>query len=269
MLAKIIIPLLLLFSLTCSAAQSVMEVVPLSNRPSSEVQPLIAPLLDPSDTVVANGFSLIIKTTPARLAEIKALVKKLDIALTNLSIRVVQSKDKTADQLNAGIGVDVIIPFHNPGAVAGQVTGQIQQNQQHFSNNSEQVLRTIEGKPAYIKLGGNYPVRYTNVYDYGYGQHAVASTTQYIEATTGFAVLPRLNGEQVTLEVSPWSDQMNNNGTIETQSAQTTLTTKLGQWVEIGSINEQSQSTNSGLLNAGQASGQNVTHILVQVEKAH
>lgn len=269
MLNKILLPLLLLFSLPCLAAPTVMEVVPLFNRSSSEIQPLIAPLLESSDTVVGNGFSLIIKTTPARLAEIKALIKKLDTSLNNLTIRVIQSTDKTADQLNAGIGVDVNIPINHPGSVNGQISGQLQQNQQHLSSNSEQMLRMLEGRPAYIKIGDNYPIRFNSVYHSGYGQQTVSSTSQYIEATTGFVVLPRLNAEQVILEISPWSDQMSNNGSIETQSAQTTLTTKLGQWVEIGTIHQEAETTGSGLLSVEQGSRQNVVHILVQVEKAH
>ena len=268
MLNRIILPLLLLFSLSCSAAQTVMEVVPLFNRPSSELQPIIASLLESSDTVIGNGFSLIIKTTPTRLVEIKALVKKLDTALTNLNIRVVQSKDRTADQLNAGLAADVAVPINNPGAFAGQINGQLQQRQQHLTSNSEQIVRTLEGNPAYIKVGGDHPVRYSSIYNSGYRQHTVISNTHYVETTTGFAVLPRLNGEEVTLEISPWSDQMRNNGSIDTQSAQTTLKTKLGQWVEIGAINEQSQSTESGLLNVEQGSRQNFVHLLVQVEKA-
>lgn len=269
MLNKIIVSLLVLFSLPGAAAQTVMEIVPLFNRPASELQPLIAPLLEPADTVVGNDFNLIIKTTPARLAEIKALVKKLDIALNNLSIRVIQSKDKTADQLNAGLGVDVNISINNPGAIAGQIAGQLEQNQQHISSQGQQVIRTLEGRPAYIKVGGNHPVRYNAIYGSGYGQRTMSGTPQYIEATTGFAVLPRLNGEQVTLEISPWSDQMQNNGSIETQSAQTTVTAKLGQWVEIGSVNEESHSSGSGLLRVEQGSRQNVVHILIQVEKNH
>lgn len=128
-----------------------MEVVPLLNRPSSEIQLLIAPLLEPSDIVVGSGFSLIIKTTPTRLAEIKALIKKLDITLANLSIRRIQSKDKTAEQFNAGIGMDVSIPLNHPSAINRQISEPLQQNQQHLSGNSEQRLRTLEGRPAYIK----------------------------------------------------------------------------------------------------------------------
>lgn len=259
---------LLLFSLSCSAAQTVIEVIPLFNRPATELQPLIAPLLEETDNVVGNGFSLIIKTTPARLSEIKALVKKLDTAATNLSIRVIQSKDKTAEQLNADANIDVIIPVNNPAGFKGGVSGYYQQNQKHRVSNSEQVLRTLEGKPAYIKVGSNHPIQYTTIYDSGYGPRSIATNTQYIEATTGFAVLPRLNGEEVTLEISPWSDQMKQSGVIETQSAQTTINTKLGQWVEIGSINEQSQTSDNGLLNYEQAIGQNLTRILVRVDKA-
>jgi hypothetical protein len=118
-------------------------------------------------------------------------------------------------------------------------------------------------------MGSNNPIRYTTVYDSGYGQRVVSSNTQYIEATTGFAVLPRLNGEQVTLEISPWSDQMKNNGVTDTQSVQTTIRAKLGEWVEIGTINEESQSSGNGFLSVEQGSGQSILHILVQVENAY
>lgn len=266
---KTVAILLLLFSLSCPAAPTVIEVIPLFNRPATDLQPLIAPLLEQTDSLVGNGFSLIVKTTPERLAQIKALVKKLDAALSNLSIRVIQSKDKTADQLNAGVDINVNIPINRPSETRGQAGVRYEQNQQHLSSDNEQVLRTLEGMPAYIKAGSNNPVGYSSVYNSGYGQHTVTSGTQYVEATTGFAVLPRLNGEQVTLEISPWSGQMNNNGVIDTQAAQTTVTTKLGQWVEIGSINEQSQSVNYGILSAGQSSTESLMRILVKVEKVH
>jgi type II secretory pathway component GspD/PulD (secretin) len=267
MLNKTIAAAFILFSGLCSAAQTVIEVIPLANRPAAELQPLIAPLLEQTDHLVGNGFSLIVKTTPERLAGIKELIKKLDTALANLSIRVIQSKDHTADQLNAKARLDVIIPGNNPVEFKGKININ-QQNQQNVAT-SEQVLKTVEGKPAYIKIGSNHPVRYTAVSDYGYGQHSISTHTQFIEATTGFAVLPRLNGEQVSLEISPWSDQMNSTGSIETQSIKTLINAKLGQWVEIGTIAEQSQSTGYGLLSVEQSNRQNVVHVLVQVEKAY
>lgn len=266
MLNKVMVLWLFLFSMACVAAQTVIEVIPLFNRPAAELQPLIAPLLEPSDSVVGNGFSLIVKTNPARLAEIKSLIKKLDTAPVNLSIKVIQSKDQTAEQLNAAANINVKIPINHPAEVKGGISGYVQQQQR--SSHTEQSLKTLEGKPAYIKVGSHHPIRYSAVYDSGYGRRTVASNTQYIEATTGFAVLPRLNGDEVTLEISPWSEQMQQGGVIETQSAQTTLKTKLGQWLEIGTINEVSQATGSGLFNVEQGSGENLIRILVQVEKA-
>jgi type II secretory pathway component GspD/PulD (secretin) len=268
MLNKSLFLLLLLVSLSCAAAQTVLEVIPLFNRPATELQPYIAPLLTETDQVVAKDFNLIIRTTPARLAEIKALIKKLDTAPTNLSIRVIQSKDKTAEQLNAGVNVDVVVPINRPANASGQITGGIQQRQQQRSSNNEQVLRTMEGRPAYIRTGINAPIRFTTYSPGYYDQPAIATNTQYIEATTGFAVLPRLNGNDVILEISPWSDQMNNNGVINTQSEQTTIKAKLGQWVEIGTVNESSQASGTGLFSVEQSSSQNTVRILVQVEKA-
>ena len=268
MLKKSVSLILLSLSLTCVAAQTVLEVVPLMNRPANELQPLIAPLLSDTDQIVGRDFNLIIRTTPARLTEIKDLIKKLDTAPANLSIRVVQSRDKTADQLNAGVNVNVVVPINRPDQTTGQIGGGIAQNRQHQTSNNEQVLRAMDGQPAYIKTGINAPIRFSTVYPAGYGQTAIATNTQYIEATTGFAVLPRLRGDEVTLEISPWSDQMNNQGVINTQSAQTSIKTKLGQWVEIGSINEQSQSSTTGILSAEQGSSQSSIRILIMVEKA-
>ncbi len=55
-----------------------------------------------------------------------------------------------------------------------------------------------------------------------------------IEATTGFEVTPRLVGQQVELDVAPWSDRFNNQGQIETQGANTTIRVNLGEWVDLG-----------------------------------
>ncbi|NOQ37103.1 MAG: hypothetical protein GQ569_14625 [Methylococcaceae bacterium] len=234
MLNKITFLLLFLFSLSCYAANTVMEIIPLHNRPASEIHPIIAPLLDSSDSIIPNGFNLIIKTTPTKLREIKALIKQLDSALNNLSITVIQSKDISAAQLNAGIDVDINIPLNKPSDTQGQINARFRQKKSQRSRHNEQVLRTLEGTLAYIKTGSNHPVQSTRIYNSGYGQHTVTRQTQFIEATTGFAVLPRLNGDQVMLEISPWSDNMRHSGRIETQGARTTIRTRLGTWVEIG-----------------------------------
>lgn len=100
--------LLLLFMLpVITFAESVVEVISIYNRPASEIQPLLLPLLENTDQIVANGDSLIVKTSPERLQTITNLIRKLDNPLNNLLVTVIQSRDTTAAQLNAGIGLDI------------------------------------------------------------------------------------------------------------------------------------------------------------------
>jgi type II secretory pathway component GspD/PulD (secretin) len=269
MLKKMSALILLLFNLSAFAEETVLEVIPLSNRPATEIQPLIEPLLSSGDTVTGRDFSLIVKTTPARLVEIKNLIKKIDTAATNLTIRVMQSKDKTAAELNAGADVGVVIPLPHPEKARGRINARLHQSQQRSHNNSEQLIRVLEGQQAYIQTGTNNPVQNITQYNYGSGQRVVSTQTLYIDATTGFYVLPRLNGDEVQLEISPWSNTMKPAGLIETQSAQTVIRTKLGQWVEIGAVDEQSQHSGSGLFSTQQGQSQNAVRILLHVEKAN
>jgi len=261
--------LLFLFSLSAVAASTVMEIIPLQNRPASEIQPIIAPLLDASDTLTPNGFKLIVKTTPARLLEIKALIKQLDTVLNNLNITVIQSKDVNAEQLNAQASINVHFPINKPSDTQGQINARYEQKQRQHSRHDEQVLKTLEGVPAHIKTGSYHPIETTHRYNSRYGHRTITRQTQLIEASTGFTVLPRLNGEQVMLEISPWSDNLQSNGSIATQAAKTTIRTRLGEWVEIGAVNQQRQAEETGLLSHRQSNSNKSLRILIKVEKAN
>ncbi|MDA1342596.1 MAG: hypothetical protein O2966_01705 [Proteobacteria bacterium] len=49
--------LLLVFMIPALAlAESVVEVISVNNRPASEIQPLLLPLLENTDQIVANGI---------------------------------------------------------------------------------------------------------------------------------------------------------------------------------------------------------------------
>jgi hypothetical protein len=89
-----------------------------------------------------------------------------------------------------------------------------------------------------------------------------------IEASTGFAVTPRLTGNQVTLDIEPWSDTFQRNGHIETQSAHTTLRANLGEWVELAGNADTEQSANRGFNSFNHSTRQNVLRILIKVDQA-
>jgi hypothetical protein len=242
------------------AEETTIEVIPLTNRPASELLPLLAPLLGNTAQLIDNGSNLLVKTTPDQLAQIKAIVNQLDVRQSNLVITVMQSRQTTADELNASAGVQLNIPANHPSNSSAGMIGHIYQTQDKGADQNTQTVRTLEGVPAHITVGNAYPQQ--NFSGYGY-----PTTTEYTEATTGFEVIPRLAGQQVILSVSPWSDKMNGRGQIETRNAQSTLRINLGEWVELGGVGEISNSSTNGSLVNTRQTGESRMHILVKVER--
>jgi type II secretory pathway component GspD/PulD (secretin) len=244
------------------AAETIIEVIPLTNRPAFEIVPLLAPLLGNTAQLIDNGSNLLVKTTPDRLAEIKAIVNQLDVRMNNLLISVIQSRSTTADELNAIARAQLNVSGDDPLKSGGRIIGHLYQTQDKSADESTETVRTLEGVPAHIKMGKAYPRQ--NFSAFGY-----PTTTEYTEATTGFAVIPRLAGQQVILSVSPWSDKINGRGQIEIQNAQSTLRVNLGEWVELGGVGESSNShSNSALVNTRQIDKSQM-HILVKVDRVN
>ncbi len=236
------------------AENTIIEMIPLTNRPAFEIVPLLAPLLGNSAQLIDNGSNLLVKTTPERLAEIKAIVSKLDVRQSNLVITVLQSRETNAAELNAAAHIQL----GDQSRSGGRMIGHLYQTQGKGSDENTQTVRTLEGVTAHIKTGNVYPRQ--NFSSFGY-----PTTTEFTEASTGFAVTPRLTGQQVVLSVSPWSDKMNGRGQIETQNAQSTLRINLGEWVELGGVEENSN-TDNALVNTRE-SDKSQMHILVKVDR--
>lgn len=247
-------------------AEPVMEVITVYNRPAEELRPLLLPLLESTDQIVANGDSLIVKTEPEHLSAITNLIRKLDNPLKNLLITVVQSRDLTAEQLNAGVNFNIQVPISHPGNPKGYAQGYYNQFQGHNNHQNTQTIRTLEGAPAHIKSGNVVPITNYQVYQDGYGYPYQNRSTQLIEATTGFEVTPRLVGQQVELDVAPWSDRFNYQGQIETQSANSVIRANLGEWVDLGGVAESGQSSGNTPFGYNRQTGQNNLHILVKVD---
>jgi len=230
---------------------------------------LLLPLLESTDQVVANGDSLIVKTEAERMPMIANLIRKLDNPLNNLLITVIQSRDITAEQLNAGINFDINVPINHPGQPRGYAQGYYNQAQGRNNIHNSQTIRTLEGVPAHIKAGNAVPITNYQVYPDAYGYPYQNRSTQYIEATTGFEITPRLAGQQVELEAAPWSNRFNYQGNIETQSANTTIRANLGEWVELGGVAESGQSDGTSTFGYNREAVRNDLRILVKVDRVN
>ena len=259
---------IILLSNLSLADETIIEVIPLYNRPASEIAPVISPMLENTERVMADGANLIVKTTPDRLEKIKKFISNLDTRLHNLIITVIQSRHTTAKELNAAIRANLNIPLDDLSKCTGRITGHSDQTQHQNTHESTQTIRTVEGSTAYIKAGKAYPIQNVQIYHSDYDYPAVSTSTEFIDATSGFAVTPRLAGQQVLLDVSPWTDRASERGQFETQKAQSSLRINLGEWVELGGIDETGQHSTYGNLANNRQTNQFRLRILVKVDKA-
>lgn len=266
---KILFLSLFLFPHPVFAEQSVIKVVPVNNRTATDLHSIIDPLLENSERITASRASLIIKATPARQEQLKKIIQQLDTRLSNLSITVLQSRTKTAEKLNLHINRRKQFLTNHVDFISSRKQGRFAQTEGFNNSDITQEIKTLEGRPAYIKTGKTYPVQDISLYDSrGNDYPIISSNTRLIEASTGFVVTPHLTGsQQVSLEISPWSDKMNNNGTIDTQQGHSTLRVNLGEWIEITSSHENRRLSRDGTLSHSYSTVNKSLRILLKVEK--
>ena len=228
-----------LFQIDLPADQKVIEIIELSGRPAEEIANIVRPLLDRDETVVSHRSKLIFKINPSKIGEIRQLVAQLDVSPHRLMISVLQGKDLSVDELNARARINVNIGNRDRGGNSVRARGHFSQTESDSTFGVTQKVQTLEGTPAIIKVGEEYPVPNYSTHQYG-NQTVISGGLEYREATTGFSVIPRLVGGEVNLEISPWSDRRSHlgNGSVDVQSARTTVRVLLGEWVELGGVTE-------------------------------
>src|SRR5260370_38182691 len=71
-----------------SLAQQALEIIPLRHRTVDQVLPVLQPLVEPGGALTGQSGQLIVRTSPANLAEIKRALEAIDRPLRRLQISV-------------------------------------------------------------------------------------------------------------------------------------------------------------------------------------
>lgn len=255
--------------------------IELHNRPAEDLIPVIQPMLGPGDSVAGQGFLLFLRAPAATQQQVEQMVRQLDVAAKTLLISVFQGSDRDlralgvdshlrleSDNGSAVIGnserrhgSDISIGTRNAsgGANITSTRGRLQDNPVHQ-------LRVTEGGEGYIETGQSIPY-FSGARWVAPG--AVVGGIDYKDVTTGFYVLPRIHGNRVTMQVSPFkqSPDRKRGGDINTQRAQTTVTGPLGEWLPIGGVTEQTQQSYSGIGSYGSTRSRNNSSIWIKAEQ--
>lgn len=232
-----------------------IEVIELQSRSVDEVLPLLQPLVGSDATLTGMGNKLVIKATAQRVQEIRQLLAELDRPPRQLRITV----DKGDDALRASRGYNASadirlgdnsqISINSPGRPVDSSRAQVQLRDRSTTTTrtSKQFVQAMEGQPAYISSGLRVPLRTTDGY-YAAGVPYYRSTTQLYDVTAGFYVVPRVSGEVVTLEIMQHDDRPGRQrGVIDTQRVNTRVQGRLGDWIELGGLDQSQASQQDGI----------------------
>lgn len=267
-------------------AQTTVEVIPLKYRKSEQLIPVIQPLLGRDSSVSSFQNQLVIRATPAELAQVKNVLASLDKAPRRLLITVRQNADiersRREAEVSGSIGNDnarVTVP--GSGSRSGgnldlrngddRLSARIGETQQSGSMGTAQTVQVLEGYSAFIGVGESRPVRNRQVVRRvvnGRLVDEVVDGTDYVDATTGFSVVPRLQGDLVMLDIDPRRESFDNSrrNAINVQSVVTTVSGRLGEWIDLGGVAQSGNSQGSTLLGRGSRSSNERSGVQVKVE---
>jgi type II secretory pathway component GspD/PulD (secretin) len=281
------VAILLLVTGAIHAQSTVLEVIPLRYRAAQEVIPIIQPMLARDGSVSGLQSQLIVRTTPANLEEIKRILASIDVAPRQLLITVRQdadiSRQRSRAEVSGSVGGEhgrVTVPGSGErrgGNVVlrdgdDRVRANIQESESTASDRNTQSVRVMEGREAYVSMGQSVPVRERQVRRTVVGGQVVEQVvegTQYRDVATGFYVVTRITGDRVTLDVSPQRESMSRRvpGAVNVQSMNTTVSGRLGEWMEIGGLSRDASGQQTVILGRSSSATRDSRRVLVKVDE--
>lgn len=263
-----------------------LEIIPLRHRSAEEVLPIIRPLLDKEDVASGMNYQLILRTSPHNLAQIRKLLESIDVAPRSLKITVMQNVDsETVARLtevsgNVGLSRDARISVPGSGNNSGlnvelgqgrdRLKTHVVSTRSLEDDRKTQQLQVLEGSRALVRSGQSVAVPQRQVIQNQWGTRVIDST-QYQEVGSGFYVLPRVNGDRVTLEISAQNDSVvpgsGDQPTMRIQQTSSTVSGRLGEWLGIGGIGQQKSNDGSTISTRSASQLREQRSVLIKVEE--
>ena len=254
-----------------------MEIIELRYRLADDVIPVIEPLVEPGGALTGSDNKLFLRASPANIAQIRQALAAIDHAPRQLLVTVGQAtvRDSEAAAVRGGVTIgddDIRVGVNRPpGAPSGaEVHARADARQVEIRNVSS--VQTLEGNETLIAVGNSVPVTSRSASPDWSGSE-VRESTIYRDVTTGFYATPRINGDRVVLEISPRQQRYQpgyrarDGGVIEVSGATTTVSGRLGEWIQLGAVHESSTGSTNRLLVWGRHTDNSVYSAWVKVEE--
>jgi len=240
-------------------AQYALEIIPLRHRTVDQVLPVLRPLLEPGATLTGQSGQLIVRTSPQNLAELRQALEAIDRPSRRLQI-LVRFED-AAQSANRDLSASGTIS--NRGS---QIELRARDARTGVEERIDQRVQVVEGGTAWISTGQSRTLPQRQVIRTPGG---VVSQETFVvqEASTGFAVVPRLSGQTVHVEISQQREVLGPRGTVQSQGAATSASGRLGEWFELGALAGNTATDQRGIASSTQARATESRRVWVKVEE--
>lgn len=261
---KLLTAVFLCWSLLAWAQQS-MEILQLRSKSAEQVLPALLPLVEPGGTLTGMNDQLFLRASPRNRADIKRALEALDRPARQLVIQVSTQRQGEDSSRGGNVSGQVVIGTR-PRVDAD---ARVWDTKSARSDRGAQMVRAQEGSAAFIQIGQSVPVPMRQVI-VGPGGAIVSQTTVYQDLGRGFYALPRVNGDRVTLDISQHAEGVGQYGpgSVHTQRLSTTVSGRLGEWIELGGSGQQGSNHESGTTSLSTSEVRDRRSIWLKVEEA-
>jgi hypothetical protein len=242
---------------------------------AEDLLPILLPLVPQGSAITGTGDTLFVRADAATLRNIREAVASLDRAPRQLLITVGQrsnARDSGTSVRGSGtIGSgDVQVGINRPPA--DSAGGQVVVRSGTASDDTRNVssVRALEGYETYVSVGQSLPFTSTTVTGGAHHPPIVSQSTGFRDVQSGFYATPRVSGDRVTLEISSRQQRLTGNqrnAPATTGSLTTTVSGKLGEWMQIGGSVDATDSASGGLVTWGTRSDLTQYSAWVKVEE--
>ena len=243
------------------AAQS-MEIIELRSKSVDEVLPALLPLVEPGGTLTGVNNQLFLKASPRNRDDIKRALAAIDKPARRLIIRISQNRQSEDSARGGEASGQVVLGATRRSTVEARVWD----TKSVRGESAAQMVQTVEGGQAFIQVGRSLPIPMRQVV-IGPGGAVVYESYVYQDVGRGFYAVPRLNGNRVTLDISQQSASQGGYGRINNQRLSTTVSGRLGEWIELGGSGRQASGNQGGALSLSTSEARDNRSIWLMVEE--
>lgn len=232
-LVRLVLAALFTAFIPASNAQQALEIIPLRYRTVEQVLPSLQPLLEPGATLSGSRGQLFLRASPSNADDIKRALAAIDRPAQRLqiSVRFDDALERERRDLHASGSI---------GSGGVRFRGGAQDSRTSAGERVDQRVQVLEGSQATIFAG---------------------RSNDYQDLGSGFAVVPRLSGGQVHLEIV----QQHQAG-LQGQRLSTSTNAALGEWIELGGVAQSSARDDRGIGSAGGRRASEPRRVWVKVE---